>query len=61
MKNQNMVVSYENLPAERMQREYEKYGRAPNPALASHPHFYAEHSMPEAYGLFDRPINEPNG
>ena len=58
MKKQNMVASTENLPAERMQREAEKYGRLPHPEMAAHP---VQRISYPSYGGFDRPINEPNG
>jgi hypothetical protein len=38
--------------------ETQKYGRAPHPELAAHPHVYYKHSIEPAYGNYDRPINE---
>jgi hypothetical protein len=48
----------DNPESERMAFENDKYGRAPHPELAAHPHVYYKHSIEPAYGNYDRPINE---
>ena len=61
MRNQNPVndIFASNFENEREARETEKYGaRLPIPQLAAHPHVYTRHSIPDAYGQYDRPINE---
>ena len=54
----NMVSMGDNPESERIAFETSKYGRAPHPELAAHPHTYTKHSIEPAYGNYDRPINE---
>lgn len=48
----------DNFAFDRQVREFEKYGRTPNPQGAAHAHVYARHSIEPSYGHYDRPINE---
>lgn len=48
----------ENFEEQRLEHEKFKYGRLPNPEIASHAHVYVKHSIEPSYGHYDRPINE---
>ena len=48
----------ENFVADRMKREYEKYGRPHGQAIPQYINPDQRHSIEPSYGQYDRPINE---
>lgn len=48
----------DNFAQQRVEREFEKYGRTMNQQAFAHPHSYEKHSIEPEYGHYDRPINE---